>query len=187
MINMEYDYYDPLPAYSSKMKYKTKNNSYRSVFANHASPKDGDFKCMHCRHHVVQTPFLSGVQNRNHCPYCLWSKHVDLHQSGDRLAACKSNMRPVGLALKKSRKKYRAENAGELMLIHQCEGCGKVSINRIAADDLTDRLYDIFLDSFELDGEPCSQMEETGIQPLGVADTQVVKARLFGVKEGILG
>jgi hypothetical protein len=183
---MEYDYYDPLPAYSSKMKYKTKNNSYRSVFANHASPKDGDFKCLHCRNHVVQTPCLSGVQNRNHCPYCLWSKHVDLHQSGDRLAACKSQMRPVGLALKKSRKKYGAENAGELMLIHQCEGCGKVSINRIAADDLSDSLYDIFRSSMELDVSTYSQLERTGIQPLRLVDSKVVKSRLFGVKEGIL-
>jgi hypothetical protein len=186
MINMEYDYYDPLPAYSSKMKYKTKNNSYRSVFANHASPKDGDFKCMHCRNYVVQTPFLSGVQNRNHCPYCLWSKHVDLHQSGDRLAACKSQMHPVGLALKRSRKKYGAESSGELMLIHQCEGCGKVSINRIAADDLSDRLYNIFQASIEHDEGKYSQLEGTGIQLLEREDTKVVKARLFGEKEGIL-
>ena len=183
---MEYETYDHLPAYSSKMKYKTKNNSYRSVFANHASPKDGDFKCMHCRNHVVQTPFLSGVQNRNHCPYCLWSKHVDLHQSGDRLAACKSHMRPVGLAIKKSRKKYGAESAGELMQIHHCKGCGKVSINRIAADDLSDRLYGIFQASLELDGGICKQLQTTGIQPLRLEDTKIVKARLFGVKEGIL-
>jgi hypothetical protein len=46
------------------------------------------------------------VRNRNHCPYCLWSRCLDLFRAGDRLSACKAPMQPVGLALKHTRKKY---------------------------------------------------------------------------------
>src|SRR5512133_632213 len=75
-----------------------------------------DFKCNHCRQHVSAASFLSGVVNRNHCPYCLWSRHLDYYKPGDRLAACKAKMRPVGLTLKATRKKYSPESQGELML-----------------------------------------------------------------------
>jgi hypothetical protein len=178
---MQYDPYEPLTARSSKLKYKTKNQSYRSIFSANYSPKDGDFKCLHCHNHVVQTPYLSGVQNRNHCPYCLWSKHVDLYQSGDRLAACKGRMRPVGLALKRSHKKYGVENSGELMLIHQCEECDKLSINRVAADDIPERLYEIYRDFHTLDAEHHLELKGSSIQPLGWQDAGVVERQLFGV------
>jgi hypothetical protein len=44
-------------------------------------------------------------------------------------------MAPVGLTLKKSRDKYARHTQGELMLVHRCQACGDLSINRIAADD----------------------------------------------------
>jgi len=37
-------------------------------------------------------------------------------------------MKPIGLTLKKD---------GELMVVHKCLGCGKISKNRIAGDDNT--------------------------------------------------
>src|SRR5512135_2552693 len=101
------------------------------------------FECLYCHVFVSAEPALSGVQNRNHCPYCLWSRHLDLFRPGDRLAACREKMRPVGLALKKTAKKY-GPRLGELILVHLCLECGKVSINRIAADDLADTLYELF-------------------------------------------
>lgn len=178
---MEYDFYEPLPALSRKMKYKTRNDRFRSIYTDRHNPKDGNFRCLHCGNHVVQTPSLSGVQNRNHCPYCLWSKHVDLHQSGDRLAACKAQMRPVGLAMKKNRKKYGPETGGELMLIHCCEGCGKFSLNRIAADDLSDRVLEIFSASTALNNKVCQKIENNGIQPLCAKDAHFLRAMLFGI------
>jgi hypothetical protein len=55
-----------------------------------AARKDNmqEFKCGHCHAFVSMEPILSGVQNRNHCPYCLWSRHLDLYEAGDRLSAC---------------------------------------------------------------------------------------------------
>ena len=104
----------------------------------------GDFECGHCRLHVSAELRRSGVQNRNHCPYCLWSKHVDLRAAGDRLCACKGPMRPVGLALKRTKKKYAPDTArGELMLVHQCAACAAFSLNRVAADDSPQRLMEV--------------------------------------------
>ena len=31
----------------------------------------GDFRCAHCNAIVSSAHMLSGVNNRNHCPYCL--------------------------------------------------------------------------------------------------------------------
>ena len=91
----------------------------------------GDFRCAHCHVLVSSAQLLSGVNNRNHCPYCLWSCHLDLYAAGDRLSACKAPMKPIGLTMKKSRNKYRLEARGELMLIHECVDCKTLSINRM--------------------------------------------------------
>jgi DNA-directed RNA polymerase subunit RPC12/RpoP len=106
--------------------------------------RNKDFRCIHCGQFVSAEPMLSGVQHRNHCPYCLWSRHVDLVQAGDRLAACKCGMHPVGLTFKQIHKKYGRNALGEIMLVHACGECGKISLNRIAADDDADRIRWIF-------------------------------------------
>src|SRR4030065_2106742 len=81
------------------------------------------FRCCYCRAFVHTLPRLAGVKNRNHCPYCLWSRHVDLLQAGDRMSACKAIMQPIGLTVKQGRNKYGNYRSGELMLIHRCY-CG---------------------------------------------------------------
>jgi hypothetical protein len=84
--------------------------------------KDG-FSCVHCRAHV---PLASwGTDNRNHCPACLWSRHVD-DVIGDRRSACNQPMEPIAVA---------ARADGEWAIIHKCAGCGQLRTNRIAGDD----------------------------------------------------
>lgn len=141
------------------------------------------FRCGHCRQHVTAESLFSGVINRNHCPYCLWSRHLDLERPGDRLCACKGAMQPVGLTLKKSARKYSRPNQGELMLIHRCLDCGRLSINRIAADDIADELYRVFAASFRMTEELRAAMTASGINPLLPRDTRLVCLRLFG-REG---
>jgi hypothetical protein len=142
--------------------------------------KSASFKCRHCHNYVNAEPFVSGVQNRNHCPYCLWSRHLDLYKAGDRLAACKGQMEPVGLTLKRTRKKYVGPASGELMLIHRCVECGKVSINRIAADDAPEALFEVFQASLEAEIQVVATWVANGIQALIASDTELVRARLFG-------
>jgi len=147
---------------------------------------EGDFRCLHCHYQVSASALRAGVQNRNHCPYCLWSRHVDWKKAGDRLATCMAEMQPIGLTLKATRKKYGPARAGELMLIHQCLGCGKLSINRIAADDNSSKLMEIFRGSFELDLQVKEQLAASNIALLLPEDKQIVTNQLFGKGDNIL-
>jgi DNA-directed RNA polymerase subunit RPC12/RpoP len=142
--------------------------------------RDGNFRCAHCGQQVVFDPLISGVKNRNHCPHCLWSRHVDLNRPGDRLAECKGGMRPIGLTLKRSRNKYARERDGEVMLIHQCAECGKLSINRIAADDNEALILQTLDESAGLDPSLLAEIEESDIEPLTPADKEFVRTALFG-------
>ena len=140
----------------------------------------GDFRCAHCRNLVSAVHMLSGVNNRNHCPYCLWSCHLDLFAAGDRLSACKGQMRPIGLSMKKSRNKYRLGASGELMLIHECTECVTLSINRIAADDDPESLFSVFRDSMLYGYQLRADCEGQGILLLGVEEFETVHLQLFG-------
>ena len=144
----------------------------------------GDFKCAHCRVIVSSAHALSGVNNRNHCPYCLWSCHLDLYAAGDRLSACKGQMKPVGLTMKMGRNKYRLDNRGELMLVHQCVDCGIVSINRVAADDDSSTILAVFQES--LAGEIHGICEAYGILTLRAYDLDALHKQLYGNRIGMI-
>lgn len=81
------------------------------------------FRCRHCGLDVpAQAP---GTAHRNHCPNCLWSRHVD-DRPGDRAADCGAAMEPVAIAVR---------GVGEWVLVHRCRGCEVVHLNRSAGDD----------------------------------------------------
>lgn len=67
-----------------------------------------------------------GTEHRNHCPGCLWSRHLDATVPGDRAADCGGSMEPIAVCV-------RAD--GEWALVHRCSGCATVHVNRIAGDD----------------------------------------------------
>ena len=137
------------------------------------------FICKHCHTFVSSASFLSGVQNRNHCPYCLWSRHLDLYSAGDRLSACKSPMKPIGLTVKGTHKKYGSTH-GELMLVHICTDCEDLSINRIAADDVSETVFRVFEAAVEFDPSLQARLELEGIRVLQTGDSDLVQRRLFG-------
>lgn len=137
------------------------------------------FTCMFCKQIVSADPILSGVNNRNHCPYCLTSKHVDLFRAGDRLNACKGSMHPIGLTWKKTNKKYGI-SLGELMIIHHCQDCHQFSVNRIAADDRPDLIQRLFQESINLPLVTTNQLLENGIQPVMKQHESQILACLFG-------
>lgn len=139
----------------------------------------GDFRCAHCGAMVSSAHLLSGVNNRNHCPYCLWSCHLDLFAAGDRLSACKAPMKPIGLTMKKDRNKYRASR-GELMLVHECTDCKSLSINRIAADDDSETVLAVFEASFALAHQTHVICQQYGIAVLNVGHASLVRAQLYG-------
>jgi DNA-directed RNA polymerase subunit RPC12/RpoP len=81
------------------------------------------FACAHCGADVKP---LSNGSYRNHCPHCLWSRHVD-ETPGDRASACRGPMPPVGV-------EYRAPKG--FVLVHRCERCRALRRNRAAPDDV---------------------------------------------------
>jgi len=67
---------------------------------------------------------VAGDGYTNHCPKCLWSKHVDI-EPGDRAAECGGVMEPVSV-----------ESAGdEWILMHRCEKCAHTKRNKMEQKD----------------------------------------------------
>ncbi len=91
-----------------------------------AAAAGGAFECVHCGRTVPDR--APGTDQRNHCPYCLWSAHVDI-RPGDRNSLCRAPMEPVAL--------WVCEG-GELRIMHRCTGCGTIKPNRLAGDDSDD-------------------------------------------------
>lgn len=139
-----------------------------------------NFRCKNCGFLVTANRELSGVNNRNHCPMCLWSRHMDI-TPGDRRSDCLSRMKPVGLTVKQVTRKY-GTTSGELMVIHICTGCEKVSINRIAADDDSSVIQHVFLDSMDLPQAQCDEFEHRNIRLLREEDADIVNSQLYGVE-----
>jgi hypothetical protein len=81
------------------------------------------FRCGHCRLDVPAEGV--GTAHRNHCPNCLWSRHVD-ETPGDRAAECGSLMEPIAITVRGS---------GEWVLVHRCSGCHELHLNRASGDD----------------------------------------------------
>ena len=77
-----------------------------------------NFVCENCGAEVVGNGFT------NHCPKCLYSKHVDVNP-GDRNEICGGLMKPISI-LKKGE---------EYSVIQQCVRCGFERKNKILPGD----------------------------------------------------
>jgi hypothetical protein len=82
------------------------------------------FRCGHCRLDVPMD--AHGTAHRNHCPNCLWSRHLDDDTPGDRDAHCGALMEPIAITVR---------GDGEWVLIHRCRNCDVLHLNRSAGDD----------------------------------------------------
>lgn len=138
------------------------------------------FQCFHCKKLVPIGDFMI-THHRNHCPRCLWSKHMDLLIPGDRKSKCQGLMKPIGITLKKEGKdKYGKEREGDVMIVHQCQKCGKISINRIAGDDKEESILKVFEESQKLSQQKKNQLKKQGIKILSRREKKKLLVRLFG-------
>ena len=80
------------------------------------------FTCDHCGLEVLP---LSRGSYRNHCPRCLWSRHVDV-VPGDRAERCGGLMEPVEVS---------GSTARGWTVTHRCTECGMRRPNRAVLDD----------------------------------------------------
>jgi DNA-directed RNA polymerase subunit RPC12/RpoP len=86
---------------------------------------DENFVCGNCGQDVKKL----GYTSRDHCPYCLYSKHVDI-LPGDRQNECKGLLKPIGL--EKFKNTYK--------IIYRCEKCHQSGKNIVANDDDMDEI-----------------------------------------------
>ena len=85
-----------------------------------------NFKCEKCE------TFVEGNGYTNHCPECLWSKHVDIFP-GDRKNKCLGLMEPTGVKVKNK----------EYTIFHKCSVCGIEKLNKASPKDNFDMVVQI--------------------------------------------
>jgi len=89
--------------------------------------KKEDFICQVCNH------LVKGSGYTNHCPFCLFSKHVDINP-GDRQEQCRGLMKPIGIIKKKGKNK----------IIFRCQKCHLTRLNRPAKNDNKALIEDLY-------------------------------------------
>ena len=89
---------------------------------------DEEFICLNCGKKVSKLNYSS----RDHCPYCLYSLHVDINP-GDRQNTCKGLLKPIDI--EKFKDTYK--------IIYRCNSCGKLHKNIMAKDDNYDEILKI--------------------------------------------
>lgn len=90
--------------------------------------RDENFICENCGKEVSKLNYTA----RDHCPYCLYSKHVDINP-GDRLNTCKGLLIPIGI--EKFRDTYK--------IIYKCDKCQKLHKNVMAIDDNFEKIINL--------------------------------------------
>ncbi len=90
--------------------------------------RDESFICENCNKEVKPL----GYTARDHCPYCLYSKHVDINP-GDRQNTCKGLLKPTGI------EKYK----DTYKILYKCEKCHKDHKNIVATDDDMEKIIEI--------------------------------------------
>ena len=81
---------------------------------------DENFICENCNAEVEKL----GYTARDHCPLCLYSKHVDINP-GDRMNECCGLLEPIGI------EKYK----NTYKIIYKCSKCNQLHKNIMASDD----------------------------------------------------
>lgn len=89
---------------------------------------DEGFICNHCGLKVEPLYYTA----RDHCPFCLYSKHVDINP-GDRLNPCQGSFKPIGIETWKNTYK----------ILYQCETCKQKHKNIVAKDDNMDLIIQL--------------------------------------------
>jgi hypothetical protein len=89
---------------------------------------DEEFQCEHCKKQVSKLNYTA----RDHCPFCLYSKHVDINP-GDRANPCKGLLEPIDI--EKFKDTYK--------IVYQCRKCKETHKNIIALDDDMDKIIEI--------------------------------------------
>ncbi len=116
----------------------------------HHSDQNKWFHCVRCSRPIV--PQAIGTEHRNHCNWCLWSKHLD-DVPGDRAADCGGAMEPIAVWVRRG---------SDWAIIHQCRKCGELHSNRIAGDDNEIALVSLAVRAISQPPFPLEHLQLTG-------------------------
>ena len=89
---------------------------------------DESFTCENCGKTIEPLVYSA----RDHCPYCLFSKHVDI-VPGDRANECHGLLEPI--KIEKFKNTYK--------IIYKCQKCHQTHKNIMANDDDMDIIIDL--------------------------------------------
>ncbi len=89
---------------------------------------DEEFICDNCHKKVSKLNYTA----RDHCPYCLYSKHLDI-MPGDRQNTCKGLLKPIGI------EKYK----NTYKIIYKCLNCNIIHKNVMATDDDFNKIIEL--------------------------------------------
>lgn len=90
--------------------------------------RDEEFICENCGQQVLPLRYTA----RDHCPHCLYSKHVDI-MPGDRANACKGLLKPIGI--EKFKDTYK--------ILYKCDSCNEPHKNIMAKDDSMELIIEL--------------------------------------------
>ena len=90
--------------------------------------KDESFICENCHKNVEKLNYTA----RDHCPYCLYSKHVDINP-GDRENTCQGLLQPI--SIEKFKSTYK--------IIYKCQKCNQLHKNITANDDNYEKIIEL--------------------------------------------
>ncbi|MCL2354698.1 MAG: RNHCP domain-containing protein [Oscillospiraceae bacterium] len=99
---------------------------------------DEEFICENCNRKIERL----GYSCRNHCNYCLHSKHVDKNP-GDREEECHGLLEPIGIETD-SKKGY--------VIVFKCKKCGQIRKNKTAKDDCMDEIIKLSVNEAQTKG-----------------------------------
>ncbi|PIQ91533.1 MAG: hypothetical protein COV70_03220 [Parcubacteria group bacterium CG11_big_fil_rev_8_21_14_0_20_39_22] len=114
------------PRKKKARRQETNLKSKSRPFSKKFTRKKENFTCKYCGEKV------KGDGYTNHCPKCLWSKHVDINP-GDRKEKCLGLMEPSSIEIK----------SGNHIIVHRCETCGFVRRNKFGEKDSFDTVIEI--------------------------------------------
>ena len=89
-----------------------------------------DFVCYNCGFKVYGSGYT------DHCPKCLWGKHVDINP-GDRQSKCLGKMKPVGAI----------DERNNIIIFYRCTKCGSEKRFKASAYDDREGLYKLIKSS----------------------------------------
>ncbi len=90
-----------------------------------------DFICDNCKKKV------EGDGYTDHCPRCLWSKHLDI-SPGDRRESCEGDMKPIMVKV----------TGGKNIIYYRCLSCGVIRKVKAVEGDSIDEIIKLTKNSF---------------------------------------